>query len=44
MCVELWLQNCAGELPVVLGRDCAGVVAAVGADVDEFAPGDEVGR
>uniref|UniRef100_A0A6A7G0W3 Reticulon-4-interacting protein 1 homolog n=1 Tax=Hirondellea gigas TaxID=1518452 RepID=A0A6A7G0W3_9CRUS len=34
--------NCAGEFPVVLGRDCAGVVVAVGADVDDFAPGDEV--
>lgn len=35
-------QNCAGEFPVVLGRDCAGVVVAVGADVEGFNPGDEV--
>ena len=26
----------------MLGRDCAGVVVAVGADVTDFAPGQEV--
>ena len=31
-----------GELPLILGRDVSGVVAAVGLDVDGFAPGDEV--
>jgi NADPH:quinone reductase len=30
------------EFPVVLGRDYAGVVEQVGADVTRFAPGDEV--
>ncbi|MCG5441308.1 alcohol dehydrogenase catalytic domain-containing protein [Micromonospora sp. NIE79] len=30
------------ELPAVLGLDLAGVVAAVGADVTSFEPGDEV--
>ncbi|MEU8327535.1 zinc-dependent alcohol dehydrogenase family protein [Micromonospora sp. NPDC048839] len=30
------------RLPAVLGLDLAGVVAAVGADVTDFAPGDEV--
>lgn len=30
------------EYPLVLGRDAAGVVEAVGAGVSEFAPGDEV--
>jgi NADPH:quinone reductase len=30
------------EYPLVLGRDVAGVVAAVGAGVDHVAPGDEV--
>ncbi|KAF2366672.1 Alcohol dehydrogenase N-terminal [Trinorchestia longiramus] len=34
--------NWSGEFPVVLGRDCAGVVLAVGADVENFSPGDEV--
>ena len=29
-------------LPHVLGRDCSGVVAKVGAEVAGFAPGDEV--
>ena len=31
-----------GELPLILGRDVSGVVAAVGRDVKQFAPGDEV--
>lgn len=30
------------ELPIILGLDVSGVVEAVGADVKEFAPGDEV--
>src|SRR5215217_6630895 len=30
------------EYPVTLGRDYAGVVEQVGADVTEYAPGDEV--
>lgn len=30
------------ELPLVLGTDVSGVVAAVGADVEGFAPGEEV--
>jgi NADPH:quinone reductase-like Zn-dependent oxidoreductase len=32
----------AADLPVVLGREAAGVVEQVGQDVDGFAPGDEV--
>ena len=31
-----------GPLPLILGRDVSGTVAAVGAAVKEFAPGDEV--
>ncbi len=31
-----------GALPMLLGRDTAGVVEAVGAGVSDFAPGDEV--
>lgn len=31
-----------GSLPLILGRDVSGVVAAVGGDVRDFAPGDEV--
>ncbi len=30
------------SLPHVLGRDCAGIIAKVGAAVTGFAPGDEV--
>ncbi len=31
-----------GAVPIVLGRDTAGVVESVGEDVTEFSPGDEV--
>jgi NADPH:quinone reductase-like Zn-dependent oxidoreductase len=31
-----------GQLPLILGRDVSGVVAAVGRDVERFEPGDEV--
>ncbi|XP_018015362.1 reticulon-4-interacting protein 1 homolog, mitochondrial isoform X2 [Hyalella azteca] len=34
--------NWSGDFPVVLGRDCSGVVVAIGADVDDFSVGDEV--
>ena len=31
-----------GAVPIILGRDTAGVVESVGANVSEFSPGDEV--
>ena len=31
-----------GELPLILGRDISGVVAAAGRNVSDFSPGDEV--
>lgn len=31
-----------GDLPLILGRDISGVVAATGRNVSEFSPGDEV--
>ena len=31
-----------GELPLILGRDISGVVTAIGRNVSEFSPGDEV--
>ncbi|KAG0719676.1 Reticulon-4-interacting protein 1, mitochondrial [Chionoecetes opilio] len=34
--------NTAGEFPVVLGRDCSGVVVAVGRDVSRVEQGEEV--
>lgn len=36
-------QNTDGEFPVVLGRDCSGVVVAVGRDVSRVEQGEEVG-
>ena len=41
-------QHCAGlyypvELPLILGIEAAGVVAAVGLEVSEFAVGDGIG-
>lgn len=38
----IWRQPGSADLPVTLGSDGAGVVAAVGAAVDNVAPGDEV--
>lgn len=35
-------QNTEGEFPVVLGRDCSGVVVAVGTDVTRVEQGEEV--
>lgn len=35
-------QNDWGEFPVVLGRDCSGIVVAVGKDVTRIEQGDEV--
>jgi NADPH:quinone reductase-like Zn-dependent oxidoreductase len=36
---EGWIE---APLPIVLGRDCAGLVAAIGHDVRRFREGDEV--
>ena len=36
------LQNTEREFPVVLGRDCSGVVVSTGCDVSRVVPGDEV--
>lgn len=35
-------QNVTGEFPVVLGRDCAGVIIEIGQKVKNFETGDEV--
>ncbi|XP_069676478.1 reticulon-4-interacting protein 1 homolog, mitochondrial-like isoform X3 [Periplaneta americana] len=35
-------QNLAGEFPVVLGRDCAGIIVEIGQKVTKFEIGDEV--
>lgn len=35
-------QNVVGEFPVVLGRDCAGIIVDIGQKVHKFEIGDEV--
>lgn len=35
-------QNTEAEFPVVLGRDCSGVVVAVGTEVTRVEQGEEV--
>lgn len=36
------MQNAKEELPLILGRDCTGVVVEIGAEVSNFDIGDEV--